>query len=241
MNIFTSPALSMIESFAPEKKLPLVVGFLFFVTQLIYALEPLVVQLVQFFGDTLTFVVGGVLIAVSGYIFQRVSSDEVAVRRKHMLEQKSKPISLISIAKILLVGFVLGIGNAFLVEYVPFKVENSFASSSSMGGYLSFGLLGFSALLAFIVSGYVARRGFKKVLMPSIGGVLIATILLIITPSFEIFVLAGFMLAFAFGMVNVSGLPYAISKLSVRNITLGIGAFIGASYIIEGVLEYLYL
>jgi len=240
MNIFTSPALSMIESFAPEQKLPLVVGFLFFVTQLIYALEPLVVQLVQFFGDTITFVVGGVLIAGTGYIFHRVSSDEVVARRKQTMEKKSESVSSVDILKILSIGFVLGIGNAFLVEYVPFKVESSFATSSALGGYLSFGLLGFSALLAFLLSGYVSRRGFKNVLIPSIGGVLVATALLVIASSFEIFVLAGIMLAFAFGIVNVSGLPFAISKLSWRNITFGIGAFIGASYIVEGVLEYLY-
>ena len=54
MNIFISPANSMIEAFAPAKKLPIVMGFLFMVIELIYALEPLVVALVQFFGDTLT-------------------------------------------------------------------------------------------------------------------------------------------------------------------------------------------
>ena len=51
MNIFISPAISMIDSFAPSEKLPIVVGFLFLVTELVYALEPLVVELVQFFGD----------------------------------------------------------------------------------------------------------------------------------------------------------------------------------------------
>jgi len=239
MNIFTSPALSMIDSFAPTQKLPLVVGFLFLVTQLIYALEPLVVELVQFFGATLTFIVGGVLIAGTGYLFHRVSSDEVIQRRKTMMEQVAKSVSVKDFAAILAVGFVLGVGNAFLVEFVPVKVA-SFSASSQLGGYLSFALLGLSALLAFAMSGYVARRGFQKVLPLSVIGLLVALLMLLVAPTFGLFIAAGVLLAIVFGLVNVSGLPFAISKLSVRNITYGIGVFIGASYITEGVLEYLY-
>jgi len=240
MNIFTSPALSMIESFAPTKKLPLVVGFLFFITQLIYALEPLVVQLVQFFGDTLTFVVGGVLIASTGYVFQRVSSDEVITRRKTMLDQPSNQIPMTDLLKIVAVGIVLGIGNGFLVEYVPFKVESAFSEVTGFGGYISFGFLGFAALVAYVTGGYVSRVGFKKVLIQSIIGILISASLLMLSNSFVLFIIAGLLLAFSFGLVNVSGLPYAISKLSVRHITFGIGAFIGASYVFEGILEYMY-
>ena len=49
MNLFISPANSMIEAFAPAQKLPIVMGVLFLVTELLYALEPVVVGLVQFF------------------------------------------------------------------------------------------------------------------------------------------------------------------------------------------------
>ena len=74
MNLIISPANSMIEAFAPAQKLPVVMGVLFLVTELIYALEPAVVGLVHFFGDTLTFVVGGILIAGTGFLFHYVSS-----------------------------------------------------------------------------------------------------------------------------------------------------------------------
>ena len=239
MNMFTSPALSMIDSFSPTQKLPLVVGFLFFVTQLIYALEPLIVEFVQFFGDTMTFTIGGILIAGTGYVFHRVSSGEVVQHRKGLMAQAEKPVSTMDLVSILAVGFVLGVGNAFLVEFVPVKVV-SFAATSRFGGYLSFALLGFSALIAFAASGYVARRGFRKVLPISMISLVVALLLLLWAPTMMTFIIAGALLAVAFGLVNVSGLPYAISKLSVRNITFGVGVFIGASYITEGILEYMY-
>ncbi len=240
MNIFVSPAISMINSFAPTKKLPVVMGFLFLVTELIYALEPLVVQLVQFFGDTMTFVVGGILIAGTGYVFQRVSSAEVATRRTEMGDQGGMGVNALGYLAIILVGFLLGVGKAFLVEYVPEKLASSFSSSSLMGGYLSFGLLGFAAILAFAVSGTVSRIGFNRVLPYGLAGLVVSLAALLVAPSFSLFVVSGVLLAAAFGLVNVSALPYAISRLSLFNITLGVGIFIGASEITGGVLEYVY-
>lgn len=240
MNIFVSPAISMINSFAPTKKLPVVMGFLFLVTELIYALEPLVVELVQFFGDTLTFVVGGVLIAGTGYLFQRVSSDEVATRQTQMGDQAMGAATPTSYLAIIMVGILLGVGKAFLVEYVPEKVASSFSASALVGGYLSFGLLGFAAILAFAVSGYVSRIGFSKVLPYGLLGIVISLAALLMSPSLGLFAAAGVFLAGAFGLVNVCALPYAISRLSVLNITLGVGIFLGASEIAGGILEYVY-
>jgi len=240
MNIFISPAISMIDSFAPTRKLPMVVGFLFLVTELIYALEPLVVELVQFFGDTLTFIVGGILIAGTGYVFQRVSSDEVVIRRKKLMGDVQKSVSLSGYMGILLVGFLLGVGKAFLVEFIPVKVSSDFPLSSEMGGYLSFALLGFSAVLAYLVSGFVSRTGFQKVLPYSLLVLLVSVVFMLLAPSFGLLITAGILLATGFSFVNVSGLPYAIDKLSVRHITYGIGMFMGASNVVEGLLEYMY-
>ena len=239
-NIFISPAISMIDSFAPSQKLPVVVGFLFLVTELIYALEPLVVELVQFFGDTLTFIVGGILIAGTGYVFQRVSSDEVVARRKKLMDEVQRSVTISGYMGILLVGFLLGVGRAFLVEFIPVKIAADFSTSSGIGGYLSFALLGFSAVLAYLISGFVSRTGFQKVLPYSLLVLLISVVFLYLAPSFGLLITAGILLATGFSFVNVSGLPYAIDKLSVRHITYGIGMFMGASNVVEGLLEYFY-
>lgn len=238
MNLFISPAYSMIEAFAPAQKLPIVMGFLFLVTELIYALEPLVVGLVQFFGDTLTFVVGGILISVSGYFFHRISSDEVISRKKELLEAKSKPQSLQSYFAILVIGLALGVGKAFLVEFIPENFETAFPASGNTGSYVSFALLGFSAILAFAISKKVAQWDTQKVLLISLVILGLGTLMLLISPSMTISIAGGIVTAIGFSILNISGLPFAINQLSVKHITYGVGIFIGASEICSGLFEY---
>jgi hypothetical protein len=239
MNLFISPAYSMIEAFAPTQKLPIAMGFLFLVTELIYALEPVVVLLVQFFGDTLTFVVGGVLISGTGYLFHRISSNEVMMRKKELLEQESKYVSIASYLTIVAVGLMLGIGKAILVEFLPESIQVHFQENNQFAAYISFGLMGFAAILAFLASRYVAEIGVDKILIRSFILLLSGCGLLLASVNIWVSIVAGLIIAVAFGLINVSGLPYAIKHLSVKHITYGVGVYIGASEIVPGILEYL--
>ncbi|MEP2025253.1 hypothetical protein, partial [Reichenbachiella sp.] len=209
MNLFISPAYSMIEAFAPAQKLPIVMGFLFLVTELVYALEPLVVGLVQFFGDTLTFIVGGILISASGYFFHKISSDEVISRKKELLEAKTKPQSFISYVAILVVGLALGIGKAFLVEYIPASFETTFPDIGNAGSYISFGLLGFSAILAFAISKKVAIWNTQKVLSASLIIMGVGVLVLLLSSSLSVSIAGGIITAIGFSTLNISGLPFA--------------------------------
>lgn len=238
MNLFISPANSMIEAFAPVQKLPVVMGVLFLVTELIYALEPVVVSLVHFFGDTLTFVVGGVLIAGSGYLFHMVSSDEVIQRKKQLLASSSgSGQSLMSYLAILIVGLLLGVSKAFLVEFLPDYMESNFANSGYPGDYISFGLLGFAAILAFAIGGYVAKKNLSSVLLIGFAILLVGVLILLMAPSAEVFIAGGVLSAIAFAIVNVSGLPFAIRNLTVNHLTYGVGIYLGASEIFTGLME----
>lgn len=238
MNLFISPAYSMIEAFAPAQKLPIVMGFLFLVTELIYALEPLVVELVLFFGDTLTFVVGGILISVSGYFFHRISSDEVISRKKELMEARIKPQRFESYIAILIIGLALGIGKAFLVEYIPATFETQFPELGNGGSYLSFGLLGMSAILAFVISRKVSEWETQKVLVTSLIIMAIGVLILMFSSSVGVSIIGGIITAFGFSILNISGLPFAINQLSVKHITYGVGIYIGASEVFTGFFEY---
>ncbi len=238
MNIFISPANSMIEAFAPAQKLPVVMGVLFLVTELIYALEPIVVELVHFFGDTLTFVVGGILIAGTGLIFHRVSSDEVIQRRQQRLEESNQAAqSLRSYFIILVVGLGLGTAKAFLVEFLPDYAAKSTTAIGPYGQYISFGLLGFSAILGFAVSGLVSNMNLQRVLRLSTVVMIIGILMLLIAPNATLLVAGGVLTAVAFSFINVSGLPYAISHLSIKHMTYGVGIYIGASEVVTGIME----
>ena len=241
MNIFVSPALSMIDSFAPKNKLPIVMGVIFLVTELIYALEPLVVELVEFFGASLTFAVGGILIGGTGYLFQKVSSDEVQERRESSAKRNSVT-GRNEYLLIVFVGLLLGVGNAVLVEFIPYSIESGGGKYAEWGSYLSFGLLGLSAILALLASRQVSKIGLVKVIQISAASIVFFSFLLIQYPdNFTLVALNGVIIAIAFSLLNVSGLPYAIERLSARHVTFGVGLFLGASEIAGGILEYMYM
>lgn len=232
----------MIEAFAPAKKLPIVMGFLFLVTELVYAIEPVVVALVTYFGDTLTFVVGGVLIAGSGIIFHRVSSDEVLQRKSDLMNADRVPgrQRFISYASIVMVGLFLGIGKAFLIEFLPDHVANSFPKYAEYGEYLSFAILGFCAITGFLVSRAIARMKLWKVISWSFVILLVGVFILLFSPSFEVLLAGTIIIAVAFTLINISGLPFAIQNLSVRHVTYGVGIYIGASEVLTGLFEYMF-
>ncbi|HHP7241866.1 MAG TPA: MFS transporter [Cyclobacteriaceae bacterium] len=240
MNLFVSPANSMIEAFAPVKKLPIVMGVIFLVTELIYALEPIIIELIHFFGDTLTFIVGGILIGSTGLIFHRISSDEVVNRKKELLSEEKKPIKNKGIMAVVIVGLLLGLGKALLVEFFPEHVQQSFPEQSEVGGILAFSLLGFAAILAFVTSRFVSDLKMTNVLTYSFLALSLGGIVMIVATSFVVMVIGALIVAASFAFVNLCGLPYAIRSLSVRNITYGVGIFIGASEVFTGFLEIYY-
>jgi MFS family permease len=238
MNIFISSAHSMIDAFAPAKKLPIVVGFLFLVTELLYALEPVVVELVHFFGDTLTFIVGGILIASSGYVFHRVSSNEVLLRKQELVDQpvkKTKPLAFIAIV---IIGMQLGLGKAFIVEFFPDFMDQKFLNNGLHADVIALGLLALAAFFAFGISKEITKRDFNQSIPLGFIGLGLGILLILFAPSVWMYIIGGVITALAFGLLNIAGLPYAFKHLSVRNITYGIGIFIGASELFTGMFEY---
>lgn len=241
MNLFISPANSMIEAFAPAQQLPIVMGFLFLITELLYALEPVIVGLVSFFGDTLTFIVGGILIAGAGVVFHVVSSDEVLQRKQELLSNHDgKKQTFLSYVAILVIGLVLGLAKAFLIEFVPEILEKRHPELGDWGQYLSFGLLGLSAFIGFAVAKYVSSKRLSIIIMVSFCSLFFGLLTLILTQNLLFMVVGGLITACSFSFINVSGLPFVIRHLTVHHITYGVGIYIGASEISTGIFEYLF-
>ncbi len=239
MNLFISPANSMIEAFAPVQKLPVVMGFLFLTTELVYALEPLVVELVHFFGDTVTFIAGGVLISVTGYLFHRVSSDEVIARKKELLSLPSKTLSIAGFITIIIVGLQLGLGKALLVEFFPENVSARFPGQADYANSITFGLLGFAAVLAFSAGQLIQNMKLERVLVIAFIIQFIGIGIIVISNNFYLTLAGAIITAGAFSFINVSGLPFTLKHLSVKHITYGVGIYIGSSEVVSGILEYL--
>lgn len=241
MNLFISPANSMIEAFAPAKQLPIVMGVLFLVTELLYALEPVVVALVTFFGDTLTFIVGGILIGGTGFIFHRVSRDEVLQRKTDLIkDDRVKTQSVLSYIAILMIGLLLGVGKAFIVEFLPEYFAENFSTFAVSGGIISFSILGLCAIGGFLISKKISKLDLRRVLISSFIVLFIGVVLLVFSGNVYLSIISALIIGAAFTIMNIGGLPFAIQNLSVRHVTYGVGIYIGASEVITGLFEYLY-
>src|SRR4051812_38286746 len=73
MSIFTSPALSTVELFTPVDKLPKAMALLTIVANLVYAVEPVIVDIIDYLGAPITFIAGGAVTLASGYAMKKNS------------------------------------------------------------------------------------------------------------------------------------------------------------------------
>lgn len=243
MNIFHSPANSMIIMFAPVQKLPLIMGVLIMTTELLYALEPIVVFIVDFLGDTLTFITGGILIATTGWLFNKVSSDEVLQRKDEALAEGKTTGTTNSFLGVIITGLIVGVGHAFLAGYIPVRVSSDFSQmleSGWRGEYLSSILLGISAILAFPLSIQICRIKTSTAMLIAMLGIAAGALTMLVSQQFYGLLLGGIILSIAFSVASVSGLPFAIRQLTLRHITLGVGVFFGATEIFDGLFDLIY-
>ncbi len=72
MNIFHSPAISTVELFVPPYRLPQAMSVLAVAMGLTEALEPSIVQIIDWLGGPITFATGGILVFGTGWWFSRM-------------------------------------------------------------------------------------------------------------------------------------------------------------------------
>ena len=233
MALFLAPAFSMLTWFADKRRLPIAMGVIILLTDLIYALEPLVISLVRFLGETMTFVTGGILILGTGYLFYRLSAKDVFYRIQRTAHARSTRTEW---GIVVSVALLVGLGRAFLVEYVPWQSPVGFMS----GQEFSFLLLGLAAITAFLSSRIVIRTGIRKVINYAALIMGIGISVMLVGSANEVMFTGGcLILAFGFALVNVAGLPYVFSRISARHTTFAVGVFLGGTALAEGMMEIL--
>jgi MFS family permease len=236
MNIFHSPANSLLELFAPIHKLPLVMGVMALVMNLILALEPIVVELITWFGPVLTFTVGAILVGGTGFIFFRVTRGIDLKRDDHKQNDMAKS----NFGLVLLPGLVLGLVLGFLKVLGPDFVKSYLEKPLGLTfheGFIISGILAISAFSAFILARWVAFRGIKKSLFQALGGAIVMLTLFFLINNPYSMVFSGFGLGICLGICSVSAFPFAIQNMNLKIITLGTGIFFGSLELCEGILE----
>ena len=130
MSIFTSPALSTLELFTPVEKLPKAMAVLTIVANLVYSLEPVIVDIIDYLGAPITFMAGGIITFLSGYalrknslgLFKLSGGNEAKPMASFQLDtQRSQYRS------IFIMGMVLGLATTILFNIFPNILEKSLA------------------------------------------------------------------------------------------------------------------
>ena len=237
MNIFHSPANSMLELFAPAHQLPLAMSVLTLITELLYALEPVVVNVIDSIGAVTTFVTGGILIFGSGIWF-RSSTKNINLRR----EADFKEDHTDHFVKIVLCGLAFGLANAILMNIFPALLHEKldFFRSETLQGkqYVSL-ILAVSALAAIPISPLVNRWGTKKAVLIGLSITFMAISMIAIAPTGVsiLTVPACVLFGLSFSLLAVSSFPFVLENVSRQHLTFGAGLFFGSFELIDGLMN----
>lgn len=238
MSIFTSPALSTIELFAPVDKLPRAMAILTIVSNLISALEPVIVDIIDYLGAPTTFIAGGAAVFLSGYALRKNSLD---LFRSTGGEVNKEDNIKTSYLRIFLMGIAAGLASTMLFNIFPGELQKSIGSWTGLenGNLLVVMILVLSALVSLPASNWVSTWGLERSFwlsllfaMASIPGVVFANSLIVITGAAIVF-------AVMFSVLSVSSLPLVIRQSGFREKVLGVGIFFSGAALPDGVVEIL--
>ncbi|MBI1768319.1 MAG: hypothetical protein HY015_05725 [Bacteroidetes bacterium] len=235
MNIFHSPANSMLELFAPAKALPSAMAMMVLTTELLYAVEPLIVNFVDFLGPVKTFALGGVLLIVTGYFFRKNTRDLSFVRSADESKATESNFMIVLVA-----GLILGVATTLLKNYVPQKINDLLGTDNSISGSVVVSIaLAIAALAAWPLSKVVDKVGTEKSLTYGLIGSFAMLIPTIFTSNPYVVMAFALLSAPFFSYASVAAFPFALGKLSFKNVTLGAGIFFGSAEVADGILNYL--
>ena len=238
MNIFHSPANSMIELFAPGKQLPLAMGVIALITELLMALEPVVIYIVDYLGATATFVTGGVLLAITGYFFRKTTK-KVKLQREGTENEHSVKNNF---PEVVIVGLTFGIASAIVKTVFPNLLNEKLSGLAGItdGNIFVCLILAVSAICALPLSMQVEKVGVKKFLFTAMV-VAFLCIGLVFISSGMITAIACVLIGVSFSAISVAAFPFALYNLSAKDITYGTGIFFGSVELAAGILNIYYV
>jgi hypothetical protein len=233
MNIFHSPANSMLELFAPAKGLPSAMALMVMTTDLLYAFENRVVDFVDWIGPVSTFALGGVLLIVSGYFFKRTTRDVNFVREADEASRKGSDF-----VQVIFAGMLLGGASAIIKNSLPGWISVSPDSIISESSWFTSIVLIVAALAAWPFSTYINKIGTFKGLLYGLVGVFIAlTATYYLSDSVSISIVMCIVTGLCFSLASVAAFPFALGNLSPKSITVGTGVFFGSAELIDALMN----
>jgi MFS family permease len=238
MSIFTSPALSTLELFTPVDKLPSAMAVITIVGNLIYSLEPVIVDIIDYVGAPLTFVAGGVVVFLSGYslkqnslgLFQQNSGRPRAV---FTLDTKKSPYAFI-----FFLGASLGLATTALFKFFPAVLHENIGSLINIEGkYMIVIVLLISAVFSLPASKVIDKYGVQRVFWYSLGAIIASIAGVMLFNAVALTVFFGILFAISFTTLSVSSLPLAINEANYYEKVFCVGIFFSGVELFDSVVD----
>lgn len=240
MSIFTSPALSTLELFTPIDKLPRAMAILTIVANLIYSLEPVIVDLIDYLGAPITFMLGGVITFASGYALKKNSLSLFNNQGQRPRAEIRFDTQRSNYFYILFMGVALGLTTTVLFNYIPDLLQVNLGSILAWEGkWLLVSVLFVTAVLSLPASDFINKVGTYKSFWWSFLINSVALILLFMTGSGVLTIVFLLVYTASFTVLSVSSLPLAIEKANYFEKVFCVGLFFSGVALPDGVVEIL--
>ncbi|MDQ2658747.1 MAG: MFS transporter [Bacteroidota bacterium] len=238
MSIFTSPALSTMELFTPVDKLPRAMAILTITGNLVYALEPVIVDIIDYLGAPVTFMVGGVVVFLSGYALKknslglfRQSGDQE--RGAHESEMLKSPYLFI-----FFIGLSVGVATTFLFDWFPLLPGQKLgAALDTTGTFIVVGILIFSAIISWPMGNVVNRHGLNRSFWISLSAIALSALAMYLTSATVPLFLLTVVFGIAYTSISVASLPLAINRAAFSQKVFCVGIFFSGAALPQGVWE----
>jgi MFS family permease len=241
MSIFTSPALSTLELFVPVDKLPRAMAILTIVANLLYSLEPVIIDLIDYLGAPITFMVGGIAVFVSGLALKRSSFSlfTIGIAQERPKTEMKLDTQKSSYGFIFFLGTALGLSTTVLFNYFPDILQADLGAFSGglAGKWILVSVLIFSTLIILPVSNWVNKKGVEKSFWISVAVnmVSLAGVVLFHVPAIAVGMILLFTLSFT--SLSVSSLPLAIERANYYEKVYCVGIFFSGVAFPDGIVE----
>jgi MFS family permease len=242
MSIFTSPALSTVELFTPVDKLPKAMALLTIVANLILAIEPIVVDIIDYLGAPITFIVGGVATLASGYAMRKnsLSLFKQNGNKETIPANEKKHTKKSAYAFILFLGLILGTATMVLFQLFPQELTNKLSSLHFMDGKnWLVAMLFFSAIISWPISNMMNRYSFDQVFWLSAILIALSAAGIFLVSSALMVIVMMVIFATAFTSLSVSSLPFALNHSGYYEKVFCVGVFFSGVALPEGIWESL--
>lgn len=240
MNVFRSPALGMLESIVPQKDLTKVIVIFVLAYDIIYSLEPVIVDVINYLGAPATFFVGGLGVFASGFLlirkFRSVPTD---IHQKEGFDNDTKD-GKSNFLLVITTGLWYGLLTAFILKYYPgLDLDIRLGGMQLSPGQFSSVLLVSCALVSIYWSRRISQKNITQ--FSHLGFLLafVGAFVLALGDSGAVIFIGSMLFVPGFSIVSVAVLPKIFYALSARQTILGIGLFYSMNELINGVMDVL--